>query len=196
MDRLNQAATNAYGAWHTDQPNQQQYYQDVLTSLFSTISLFSKNNRGHPLAGRVSRANPFLAEQTTRPLKPDRLLRSNPFPHFWLRPSRARHPCGSSGRPVFWCRPGSFSAPEKRWCRHGVRRMVTEPWLMLGMSNLQLAHPAVDPVYNPIRGGVPASTQTCWFASSPQSWLAVTHRNLSQAKQRFTSKGCFSLRMW
>jgi hypothetical protein len=48
VDRLNQAATNAYGAWHADQPNQQQYYQDVLTSLLSTISLF--NNELGPTA--------------------------------------------------------------------------------------------------------------------------------------------------
>jgi hypothetical protein len=58
--------------------------------------------------------------------------------------------------PMFWQRPGSKAAPEKRWYRQGVLAMRTERWLAQSASNPPLAHPADDPVYNNSSGGASA----------------------------------------
>jgi len=115
-----------------------------------TGSLPFLNQWGHPLAAPVSRAKPnfpccFFGSGIFF-CGPVCCFQANPFPHYWLRSSRACHPCGSSS---IRCSGSALAqiAPEKRWCRQGVRAMITDLWLAFKRPIPQLAHPVQEIFY-------------------------------------------------
>jgi len=106
---------------------------------------------GSPISRPVSRAKPnfpccFLTAGFSF-CRPVCCFQSNPFPHYWLRPSRACHPCGSSSVRYSGAALAQI-APEKRWCRQGVRAMITDLWLAFKRPVPNWLTPADDPEYN------------------------------------------------
>ena len=94
------------------------------------------------------------------------------------------------------CRPGGFAAPEKRWCRTVSNGFITDPWLpgspapipgWLTLRAIRLYCKSVTAARHPI--------QTKWLSlQSPNPGLPVAV--VTHAKQRVTSNGLRSFKMW
>lgn len=94
------------------------------------------------------------------------------------------------------CRPGGFAAPEKRWCRNVSNGFITDPWLpvspapipcWLALRAIRCYCKSVTAARHPI--------QTKWLLlQTPNPGLPVAV--VTHTKQRVTSKGLRSFRMW
>ena len=136
-----------------------------------------------PAAGFQSLPTPFAVADRAR------------FFKSWLRRiAPDTHQDQASGDDAA-CRPGGFAAPEERWCRSASNGFITDPWLpasapipcWLALRAIRFHCKSVTATRHPI--------QTQWLSlQSPIPGLPVAV--VTHAKQRVTSNGLRSFRMW
>lgn len=92
--------------------------------------------------------------------------------------------------------PGGMAAPEERWCRLASKRSSQNRGCRQAGANLRMAYAAGDPLSPRLVTAIRRPIQCSWL--QPQSpyvarRIAVV---LFRAKQRVTSNGLPSFRMW
>jgi hypothetical protein len=91
--------------------------------------------------------------------------------------------------------PGGVAAPEERWCRSASNGFITDAWLPKRRRQSLAGSGCGRCVYCKQVTAARHPIQTKWLKlQSPDPGLPAAV--VAHAKQRFTSKGFFSFRMW
>ena len=111
----------------------------------------------------------------------------------WLRSESRQTPSGSSTMPTAHT-PWWRATPEKHWYRAASKRLLTVRWLPTAWHQSRAGSRCRRPGFDK-QGAQQQRPFSLLVHVQLIRWLAASALILAQAKQRFTSKGWFSLSM-